>query len=101
MSKELEVVELFLQYKDLLTEHQQKLVEDYYVFDLSLGEISENFSISRQGVYDALKKAKNQLFEYEKKLKLKEKNDLLKQVHQNLVKKGLEKEAESLLKVIK
>ncbi|MBE5757018.1 MAG: RNA polymerase subunit sigma-70 [Clostridiales bacterium] len=101
MSKELEIVELFLQYKDLLTKHQQKLVEDYYVFDLSLGEISENFNISRQGVYDALKKAKNQLFEYENKLKLKEKNDLLKTIHQNLLAKGFKEEAEEILKVIK
>ena len=101
MSKELEVVELFLQYKDLLTQHQQKLVEDYYVFDLSLGEISENFGISRQGVYDSLKKAKNLLFDYENKLKLKEKNDLLKEVHKNLLEKGLKTEADSLLKVIK
>ena len=101
MSKELEIGELFSFYKELLTPNQQKLILDYYVFDLSLGEISENNGISRQGVYDGLKKAKTQLIEFEKKLRLKEENDALKDLYNLLVKKGLEKEAEALLKIIK
>ena len=101
MSKELEIGELYELYKELLTVHQQKLVSDYYVYDLSLGEISENNGISRQGVYDTLKKAKAQLYEYENKLKLKENNDRMKELYADLVKKGLKEEAEELFKVIK
>ena len=101
MSKELEIGELFRFYGELLTPNQQKLISDYYVFDLSLGEISENNGISRQGVYDGLKKAKTQLIEFEKRLKLKESNDALKSLYNVLIKKGLSKEAEELLKIIK
>lgn len=38
--------------------------------DLSLGEIAEQLRITRQGVSDALKKAKAQLEDYEAKLGL-------------------------------
>jgi predicted DNA-binding protein YlxM (UPF0122 family) len=37
---------------------------------LSLGEISENLNISRQAVYDTLKRAENTLEDYEEKLNL-------------------------------
>jgi predicted DNA-binding protein YlxM (UPF0122 family) len=42
----------------------------YYNNDLSLSEISEQQGISRQGVYDTLKRAEKTLFEYEDKLGL-------------------------------
>lgn len=57
-------------YGQLLTERQQKFLDLYYGDDLSLGEIAEFFNVSRQAVYDTLKRAENLLFEYEDKLKL-------------------------------
>lgn len=61
---------LFDFYGQLLTERQQDILQLYYIDDLSLGEISEQLSISRQAVYDTMKRAEKLLFEYEEKLGL-------------------------------
>ncbi|MBR3882797.1 MAG: hypothetical protein IKJ36_06010 [Clostridia bacterium] len=55
-------------YGSMLTDKQYKLLDDYYNNDLSLSEIGENDSITRQAVRDNLKKGENKLFEYEEKL---------------------------------
>ncbi len=57
-------------YGQLLTERQQDILQLYYTDDLSLGEISEQLHISRQAVFDTMKRAEKLLFEYEKKLDL-------------------------------
>lgn len=64
---------LFDFYGQLLTDKQRDIVELYYADDLSLSEISEHLGISRQGVYDALKRAESTLEEYEARLGLVEK----------------------------
>jgi predicted DNA-binding protein YlxM (UPF0122 family) len=43
------------------------------LFDLSLSEIAEEDGGTRQSVYDAVKKVKKKLLEYEKALGIKEK----------------------------
>ena len=55
-------------YGALLTERQRTLMAQYLNEDLSLSEIAEREGISRQGVRDALKRAGEQLEEYESKL---------------------------------
>ena len=57
-------------YGPLLTDHRREVVRLYCEEDLSLAEIAEQLNITRQGVSDALKKARTQLEEYEKKLGL-------------------------------
>lgn len=52
-----EEVALYEAYGPLLSPKQQAIFSDYYLYDLSLGEIAENRSISRAAVADALKKA--------------------------------------------
>ncbi len=42
----------------------------YYLDDFSLGEIAEEFDISRQAVYDNIKRTEAMLEEYENKLNL-------------------------------
>ena len=73
IDKLIEISVLFDFYKELLTEKQREIVNLYYNEDYSLGEISENLSISRQGVYDTLKRSEKILSDYESKLKIVEK----------------------------
>ena len=68
--KIVQIALLFDFYGQMLTEKQAEIVEMYYSNDLSLGEISEQQGISRQGVYDTLKRAEKTLYEYEEKLGL-------------------------------
>jgi len=57
-------------YGQLLTERQKVFMELYYAQNLSLGEIAEEFAVTRQAVHDTLKRAEQSLKEYEKKLGL-------------------------------
>ena len=50
----LEIILLFDYYGDLLTDRQKLCFDMHYNQDLSLGEIAEELSISRQAVYDNL-----------------------------------------------
>ena len=85
----IEVVLLFEQYKELLTEKQREIVSLYYEEDYSLGEISENLNVSRQGVYDTLKRSEKILRDYEDKLglvsKLKEQEELVRNLKNKIV----------------
>ncbi|NJP36382.1 putative DNA-binding protein [Alkalicoccus luteus] len=57
-------------YHALLTEKQNQYMSMYYLDDWSLGEIAEHFSISRQAVYDNIRRTELLLEEYEEKLQL-------------------------------
>ena len=57
-------------YGPLLTAHRQELLRLYCEEDLSQQEIADQLSITRQGVFDTLAKAKKQLTGYEEKLGL-------------------------------
>ena len=61
---------LFDFYGPLLTDKQEKAIRLYYIEDYSLGEIADNLNISRQGVFDSLKRGEEALNRYEKKLGL-------------------------------
>lgn len=61
---------LFDFYAMLLKGKQREYLELYYLDDLSLGEIAEMHEVSRQAVYDHIKRAEKQLYEYEEKLQL-------------------------------
>ena len=73
IEKMVEIGLLFEQYKELLTDKQREIVSLYYEEDYSLGEISENLNVSRQGVYYTLKRSEKILKDYENKLHLVEK----------------------------
>lgn len=61
---------LFEFYSTLLTEKQMNYMELYYADDFSLGEIAEEYDVSRQAVYDNIKRTEKILEAYEKKLHL-------------------------------
>ena len=75
--KELEEFEyvnsLYNVYGELLTDSQKYIVEQYYVYNLSLTEISEGENITRTAVSDCLKKSINKLKKYEEALCILEK----------------------------
>lgn len=59
---------LFEFYAALLTDKQMNYIELYYADDYSLAEIAEEFQVSRQAVYDNIKRTEKILEDYEKKL---------------------------------
>ena len=66
---------LFDFYGDVLTDRQKEFYDLYYNEDLSLGEIAENYGITRQGVRDVIVRAEAVLTELE------DKTGLIKRCH--------------------
>nr|WP_275899532.1 putative DNA-binding protein [Bacillus piscicola] len=83
---------LFDFYQPLLTEKQQKYMELYYLDDFSLGEIADEFHVSRQAVYDNVKRTEMTLEEYEEKLglyrKYKERTELYRLLRNTVEESG-------------
>ena len=63
--KDLRFVLLLDCYGSLLTERQYALLDGYYNEDLSLAELAEPLSISRQAVHDSIRRGEKQLEAYE------------------------------------
>ncbi len=61
---------LFDLYGELLTDKQQRYFKDYYFDNLSYGEISEKYDVSRNAIFHQLKLIEKRLYFYEEKLKL-------------------------------
>ncbi|MDU4959942.1 MAG: YlxM family DNA-binding protein [Sporomusaceae bacterium] len=84
LEKMLWIGRLFDYYGGLLTPRQQNCVRMHYLEDLSLGEIADEFGVSRQAVHDILNRAVQTLEAYEKKLGLvarrKREQELLRQI---------------------
>ena len=62
-------------YGNLLSKTQYAFADAYFSYDLSLSEIAESHGVSRSAVEDAIKKALKKLDEFEKELKVLEKNN--------------------------
>jgi predicted DNA-binding protein YlxM (UPF0122 family) len=73
MEKKIRYGNLFAFYGKLLTEKQYEMLYYYYLNDYSMVEIAENMKISRQAVYDAVRKSDKALDYYETKMGLYEK----------------------------
>ncbi|MBM7644330.1 putative DNA-binding protein YlxM (UPF0122 family) [Scopulibacillus daqui] len=70
LEKTMRVNALYDFYQLLLTAKQQQYMDLYYLNDFSLGEIAEEFHVSRQAVYDNLKRTESMLESFEEKLGL-------------------------------
>jgi predicted DNA-binding protein YlxM (UPF0122 family) len=66
----LRITRLFDIYGRLLTDRQQRLLRLYFHDDLSLSEIAERFAVTRQAVYDALRRSTQELERLEDVLRL-------------------------------
>lgn len=62
--------ELLDEYGLLLTKRQRECLDLYYNENLTLAEIAEHFSISRQAVHDAMRHGEEQLDTYENVLQV-------------------------------
>jgi predicted DNA-binding protein YlxM (UPF0122 family) len=70
MDKLLQETLLYDFYGEMLTPHQKEIYEDFVLNDLSLSEIAQQHGISRQGVYDIIRRSRQMLSSYEEKLGL-------------------------------
>lgn len=61
---------LFDFYGPLFNDRQKQFLEMYYREDLTLSEIAELMNVSRQAVFDQIKRMEQALETYEEKLKL-------------------------------
>ena len=92
-------------YNSLTNEQKQQLQEYYYQDDYSLSEIAEILNVSRNAVYDNLKKAVHSLEKYEEKLQLMKKHqerlDLIQRIEDDIASehKDVEEYLEMLRKI--
>ena len=83
LDKFVEIANLFEIYSSLLSEKQKEYLEDHFENDLSLSEIAKNNNVSRQAIYDNIKRGIALLYDYEDKLKF---SQLKKNMRGELVK---------------
>ena len=68
--KNLKVSYLLDFYGNLFSEKQREILEMYYQEDMSLSEIASLTDMTRQGVYDNIKRGEKEIISLEDKLKL-------------------------------
>ena len=74
---------LFDFYQTLLTE-KQNYMELFYLRDYSLSEIAETFDVSRQAVYDNIRRTGDLVEDYEAKLNLYEKFEQRRKIYDDM-----------------
>ena len=86
-------------YGSLLTSNQLNILELYYMEDLSLKEIAEELNVSRNAVFDTLKRSLNILEDYESKLNLLVKDEIKNELIEKIDKLSKEEIKEILYKL--
>ena len=84
MEKNIEISILSQIYKNMLTEKQFEILDEYYNSDFSLSEIAENYNITRQAVRDNIKSGETKLFDLEEKLGIMEKTKKQEEIIKNI-----------------
>jgi predicted DNA-binding protein YlxM (UPF0122 family) len=89
---------LFDFYHSLLTDKQRLYMKLYYLEDLSLGEIAGEYGVSRQAVYDNVRRTETMLEDYEMKLnlfsKFQKRMEIVEQMEEHIT--GLNNESETM-----
>ena len=92
-----EIANLLEIYSSLLSEKQKEYLIDHFENDLSLSEIAKNNNVSRQAIYDNIKRGVALLYDYEDKLKF---YQIKKSIREELVNLREEFSKESFEKII-
>ena len=90
-----EIISLYDAYGLLLTDKQRDYFESYYFDDLSISEIASNFEVSRNAVFDQIKRVNLILMDYEEKLKIVDKTSSIEKLK---LSKSLKEEILNILK---
>ncbi|MDM5706849.1 putative DNA-binding protein [Staphylococcus aureus] len=75
---------LFDFYQSLLTNKQRNYLELFYLEDYSLSEIADTFNVSRQEVYDNIRRTGDLVEDYEKKLELYQKFEQRREIYDEM-----------------
>lgn len=75
---------LFDFYQSLLTNKQRNYLELFYLEDYSLSEIADTFNVSRQAVYDNIRRTGDLVEDYEKKLELYQKFEQRRELYDEM-----------------
>ena len=70
LERTVEIALLLDSYENLLHERTRQVLKEYYSYDLSLNEIAERHSISKQAVSDQVKRGEEKLHSFEEALGL-------------------------------
>ncbi len=89
--------ELYDLYQQLLTDKQRAYFEDYYFQNLSLGEMAENYQVSRNAIFRQLHIVTKKLEEYEEKLQLLQKKRKLEKISQSIDNLDIKRQLEELI----
>ncbi|WP_411844057.1 putative DNA-binding protein [Salinicoccus sp. HZC-1] len=87
-------------YNSLLTDKQRRYIELYYLEDFAFSEIAEELDVTRQAVYDNLKRSKDLLEHYEENLSMyrnfKSRQEFIKRL-KNKLGKSMDSETEEII----
>jgi len=97
MDKFLYYNDLFSIYKELLTTKEQEIFSLYYEENLSLSEIAENRSISRSAVGATIKIVEKKLEDYEKILKIHNRNNKINDLCEKIQDENLRKKLKQII----
>ncbi|HDB7836854.1 TPA: putative DNA-binding protein [Staphylococcus aureus] len=75
---------LFDFYQSLLTNKQRNYLKLFYLEDYSLSEIADTFNVSRQAVYDNIRRTGDLVEDYEKKLELYQKFEQRREIYDEM-----------------
>lgn len=100
IEEHIKLVKLFDVYGKLLSPKQFEVFDNYLNLDIGESEQAKISGESRQSIYDAINKAKKQLYSYEEKCRIVEHNELLMSKIHEIQGKLKNNDIESSLKII-
>lgn len=97
MKENVYITQLFDYYGKLLTDKQRDYFTEYYIENLSLAEIAENYNVSRNAVFKQIKEAENKLRFYETNLNLLENSIKISKLLEDIKDEGIKEKIENLI----